>query len=260
MARVRNRGEHGLVARAKPITIPCEQCPLRPLGVFRDFTPSELDFVRRFKAGELSVAAGNDVLLTGNNSPHLYTLLRGWAFRYILLEDGQRQILNFVLPGDFLGLQTSMFEVMEHSVQALTDVHLCIFPRSRLWDLYREQPGLGFDVTWLAAHEESLVDENLASVGQRNALQRIAYLVLHIVQRLDGLGLAKGDACDFPLTQQHIADAMGLSLVHTNKTLRKLVRGRYAEIGGGKLRILRREALERLAGQSPGPPRPRPLI
>lgn len=248
------------MASLKPITVPCDQCPLRQRKVFRDFTEAELAFVSRFKAGELTVAAGHDLLLVGNNSPHLYTLLRGWAFRYILLENGGRQILNFMLPGDFIGLQTSMFDVMEHSVQALTDVQLCLFPRSRLWDLYREQPGLGFDVTWLAAHEESLVDENLASVGQRNALERIAYMILHIVERIDGLGLVKDDACDFPLTQQHIADAMGLSLVHTNKTLRRLVRGRYAEIGGGRLRLLRRGALEQLAGLTEKPLRPRPLI
>ena len=243
-----------------PITVPCEQCPLRRRAVFRDFTGPELDFVRTFKAGELNVAAGHDLLLAGNNSAHLYTLLRGWAFRYVLLEDGRRQILNFVLPRAFLGLQTSVFEVMEHSVEALTDVQLCLFPRSRLWNLYAEQPSLGFDVTWLAAHEESLVDENLASVGQRNALERIAFLILHIVQRIDGLGLVKDDTCEFPLTQQHIADAMGLSLVHTNKTLRKLVRDGYAEISGGKLRILKRSALERLAGQRLKPQRPRPLI
>lgn len=245
---------------AKPISVPCEQCPLRKRDVFRDFSESQLAFVSRFKAGELTVAGGHDLLLAGNNSPHLYTLLRGWAFRYILLEDGRRQILNFVLPGDFLGLQTSVFEVMEHSVQALTDVQLCLFPRSRLWDLYCEQPSLGFDVTWLAAHEESLVDDLLASVGQRSALERIAFLVLHLVQRLDGLGLARDGACDFPLTQQHIADAMGLSLVHTNKTLRRLIRDGHVEIGNGRLRILKRAALEKLAGQSLREPRPRPLI
>jgi CRP-like cAMP-binding protein len=244
----------------RPISVPCERCPLRQRKVFREFTEAELNFVSHFKAGELNVAAGHDLLLVGNNSPHLYTLLRGWAFRYILLEDGRRQILNFVLPGDFLGLQTSVFEVMEHSVQALTDVQLCLFPRARLWDLYREQPGLGFDVTWLAAHEESLVDENLASVGQRTAIERVAFLILHLVDRIDGLGLVKDDACEFPLTQQHIADAVGLSLVHTNKTLRRLVRDRYAVIGSGKLRILKRAALEELAGLVPKTPRPRPFI
>jgi CRP/FNR family transcriptional regulator len=248
------------VLTARPGQVPCERCPLRKLPAFRAFSEEELAFVSGFKAGELSVSAGHDVLLAGHNNAQVFTLLRGWAFRYILLPDGGRQILNFVLPGDFLGLQTSVFDVMEHSVAALTDVQLCVFPRSQLWTLYRDQPGLAFDVTWLAAHEESLVDGNLASVGRRNAMGRIAFLFLHICRRLEGLGQVTEDGCEFPLNQQHIADATGLSLVHTNKTMRKLVRGKLVELSGGRLRLLRRDAVEKLAGDDPREPRPRPFI
>ncbi|MFO1069994.1 MAG: Crp/Fnr family transcriptional regulator [Geminicoccaceae bacterium] len=238
----------------------CEQCPLRRREVFRPFAEDELAFVRDLKAGEVTIGAGHDLLLVGTNSTHLYTLLRGWAFRYILLEDGRRQILNFVLPGDLVGLQASVFDALEHSVQALTDIQLCMFPRSRLWDLYARQPGLGFDVTWLAAHEESLVDETLASVGQRTALERIAFLILHLAQRLDGLGLVRDGRSSFPLTQQHIADATGLSLVHTNKTLRRLVSRGLLELKAGSLLIRDRQGLETLVGQRFGRPRPRPLL
>lgn len=240
--------------------VPCARCPLRRLPAFRPFTDAELAFVEVFKAGELTVSAGHDILLAGHNNAQVFTLLRGWAFRYIILPDGGRQILNFVLPGDFLGLQTSVFDVMEHSVAALTDAQLCVFPRGSLWHLYREQPGLAFDVTWLAAHEESLVDDNLASVGRRNALGRIAFLLLHLFRRQEGLAQVTGEACAFPLTQQHIADATGLSLVHTNKTLRRLVRGKLIELGGGRLRILRRDGLEQVAGDPGREPRPRPFI
>jgi CRP-like cAMP-binding protein len=253
-----SRGPGAVPTRALPV--PCARCPLRRLPAFRTFNEPELAFVQAFKAGELTVTAGHDILLAGHNNAQVFTLLRGWAFRYILMPDGGRQILNFVLPGDFLGLQTSVFDVMEHSVEALTDVQLCLFPRKELWSLYRDQPGLAFDVTWLAAHEESLVDDNLASVGRRNALGRIAFLLLHLFRRLEGLAQVAGDACAFPLTQQHIADATGLSLVHTNKTLRKLVRGKLVELGGGRLRLLGRDGLERLAGDPGREPRPRPFI
>lgn len=248
------------VLAARAAQVPCERCPLRRLPAFRPFTEEELAFVSGFKAGELSVSAGHDVLLAGHNNAQVFTLLRGWAFRYILLPDGGRQILNLALPGDFLGLQTSMFNVMEHSVAALTDVQLCVFPRGQLWSLYRDQPGLAFDVTWLAAHEESLVDDNLASVGRRTALGRIAFLLLHVFRRLEALSQVQDDSCEFPLNQQHIADATGLSLVHTNKTLRKLVRGKLVELGGGRLRLLRRDAVEQLAGDDPREPRARPFI
>ena len=246
------KGEH------RPVT--CQECPLRVQPAFRPFAEPELSFVSGFKAGELIVQAGHDVLLVGTNSAHLFTLFSGWAFRYHLLPDGQRQILNFLLPGDFLGLQSSVFDTMEHSVQALTKVQLCLFARTRLWELYRDCPSLAFDTTWLAAHEESMVDENLASVGQRPARARIAFLFLHLVRRLEGLGLVVKDACDFPLTQQHIADATGLSLVHTNKTLRRLVTMGLLELANGRLVIRDRAGLERTALYEPHEPRPRPIL
>ena len=69
---------------------------------------------------------------------------------------------------------------MQHSVEALTDMMLCVFPREKLWDLYTDYPTLAFDVTWLAAREEQILDEHLLSVGRRTAIERIAYLLLHL--------------------------------------------------------------------------------
>ena len=79
---------------------PCEECPLRPLKVFREFEKHELAFVSKFKRGELAVEKGATVLVEGNHSAHLYTVLSGWGFRYKLMPDGRRQILNYLLPGD----------------------------------------------------------------------------------------------------------------------------------------------------------------
>ena len=98
---------------------PCEKCPIRQLKAFRPFTPEELDFVRTFKSGELTVDPRATILQEGTSSTHLFTVLQGWAFRYKTLPDGRRQLLNFALPGDFLGLQASLFKEMSHSVEAL---------------------------------------------------------------------------------------------------------------------------------------------
>lgn len=175
-----------------------------------------------FKQGELTIAPGAPIVLEESNSPHLYTVLEGWAFRYKTLPDGRRQILNYAMPGDLVGLQSSVFEVMSHGVEALTDMLLCVFPRDKLWNLYTRHPGLAFDVTWLASREERLLDENLLTVGRRTALERIAFLIWHLYKRARSVGLTKGDRLDLPITQQHLADTLGLSLVHTNKTLKKL--------------------------------------
>src|SRR6476660_6513291 len=169
--------------------VPCEKCPLRTLKCLREFTAKELEFVSNFKSGELNVEAGTSILLQSTNSAHLYTVLSGWAFRYKTLPDGRRQILNYAMPADLLGLQGSVNDEMQHSVEALTDIVLCVFPREKLWDLYVGFPTLAFDVTWLAAREEQVLDEHLLSVGRRSALERLAYLLLALFQRAEQIGL-----------------------------------------------------------------------
>jgi CRP/FNR family transcriptional regulator len=229
-------------------SVPCEECPFRSFhNVFRDFTEEELDFVSRFKVGELHVERGSSFLAQGTRSEHLFTVLGGWAFRYKTLPDGRRQILNYALPGDFVGLQASVLNHMEHSVEALTDMVLCIFPRDKLWELHRGHPTLAFDLTWLAAREEKILDENLLSVGRRSALERIAYLLLHLYTRAKQLGLAQGDTFDFPLTQQHVADTLGMSLVHANKTFQRLRRSKIVRWERNEVEIVDAGALARVA-------------
>ena len=192
------------------------------MPVFRDFTPAELRFVSSFKTGELVAEPGASILSEGSHSAHLYTVLSGWAFRYKTLEDGRRQILNYLLPGDLVGLQGSIIGDMDHSVEALSQLVLCVFQRDRIDELFRGYPGLSYDVTWLSSREERILDDNLLSLGRRSALERAAYLLALLYQRAVSVGLGRGDVLYIPLTQQHVADTLGLSIVHTNKTLRKL--------------------------------------
>lgn len=200
---------------------PCQLCPLREKPHFRAFDADELDFVSHFKRGELNVDAGATILVEGSHSAHLFTVLSGWAFRYKVLEDGRRQILNYVMPGDLLGLQGTIMGEMQHSVEALSPVTLCVFERDKLMTLYNRHASLAFDLTWIAAQEERILDEHLLSVGRRSALERAAYLLAYLHQRASALQLFNGKT-SLPVTQQHIADTLGLSIVHTNKTLKKL--------------------------------------
>jgi CRP-like cAMP-binding protein len=237
--------------------VPCEKCPLRDKPPLRDFSAKELGFVAEFKTGELHIEAGTNVLLQGTNSAHLYTVLSGWAFRYKVLADGRRQILNYAMPADFLGLQGSINDEMQHSVEALTDMMLCVFPRDKLWALYVDYPTLAFDVTWLAAREEQILDEHLLSVGRRTAIERTAYFLLHLFTRAEEVGLTKGPSISFPFTQQHVADTLGMSLVHTNKTLRRLAATKAVRWRERLFEILDRDVLVKIAGYEPGKPRAR---
>jgi CRP/FNR family transcriptional regulator, anaerobic regulatory protein len=235
-------------------------CPLRRLGVFRNFTPDELKFVQRFKSDELDLKSGEPLMMEGAASKTLYTVLSGWLYRYKLLPDGRRQVLNFVLPGDFVGLQAMVFGEAQHTVEALSDSVLCVFPRDKLWSLYNTEPGLGFDVTWLAAREEKMLDDNLLSIGRRSATERVAFVLIHLLRRLKELGLVNNNTFETPFNQQHLADTLGLSLVHTNKTIRKLTRLELLLWRDRTLSVLDEKRLVSIAHYDRDNSPPRPLI
>lgn len=230
------------------IQYPCEKCPLRGRPMFRDFTDGELGFIKKFKKGELSVEKGATLLTEGSHNPHFYTVLSGWGFRYKLLPDGRRQIVNYAMPGDLVGLQGSLMGEMQHSVEALSPMLLCVFERSELFTLYREHPSLAYDLTWIASREEVMLDENLLSVGRRSAVERIAYLLAFIISRSVAAGMSRHNVHTIAITQQHVADTLGLSLVHTNKSIRKLVERRLLKWGDGGCQIFNVEGLAKIAG------------
>lgn len=239
---------------------PCDVCGLRALPAFTPVTDEQLASIASFRDGTRIVKAGRAIIEEHQRSPRLFTLYAGWAFRYKTLSDGRRQILSFVLPGDFIGLQDEFADGLTHGVEAATEVTLCVFRRDRLWDLFHTQPKLGYDVTWLAAREEKLIDDNLVTTGRRNAAERVAMLLMHLYRRAERVGLAIDGRVAFPFHQQHIADALGLSLVHTNKTLRRVQRMGLHRLEGGWLEILDPHALERLGDYFERPMRPSPLI
>jgi CRP-like cAMP-binding protein len=240
----------------------CSHCPLRLLPVFLKSTAKDLEVVQSLKQRELRLGAGEMLILEGQKDARLFTLREGWAYRFKTLSDGRRQILGFLLAGDFIGVQQKMEDVTAHGVATLTDALFCVFQRDSLWQLHRQSPRLGFDITWLTAHEESAVDDALLSVGRRNAEERIAALLIVLFKRAATLQADGGAAgVPFPLTQQHLADGLGLSLVHTNKTLRKLERLGLHRIEDGRLHMLNGKALARLADLfGDGPPPQRPLV
>jgi CRP-like cAMP-binding protein len=240
--------------------VSCFDCALRACGLFKPVTASELAVINDIKRDHLAVPAGTKIIRAGQDCSELYTLYAGWAFRYKNLPDGRRQILNFLLPGDLLGLQAAMFDAAQHGIEALTDVELCLLPRPKVWDLFGQMPQLAFDITWLGAREESQVDENLLSAGRRSAAERVAALIVNLYKRADALALVADRTFAFPLNQQHIADALGLSLVHTNKTLARLRRmGMYTQTNGS-LTLVNPHVLERIAQHFDREVAQRPLL
>ena len=228
--------------------IDCAVCQLRAQPLFTPFTQAELAFMRRFKTGEVAVPRGASVLNQGEKSPRLYTVLSGMGTRSVLLEDGRRQVINFVFPGDLLGLQAGLLGEAKHSVTAAMPMVLCGFARDGLWELFRDQPERAYDLTWIGAVEEHFLGETIASLGQRDAQERMAWALLRIWRRLAAVGLAREGAVPLPFRQQELADALGLSLVHTNKTVARLRRDGLAFWQHGQLSIPDKDALAEVAG------------
>lgn len=238
----------------------CFECPLRVRPAFRQKSDEEIATIAEVKRDHLMLPAGTEIIHPGQENAELYTLFSGWAFRFKSLPDGRRQILNFLLPGDLIGLQAALFDAALHGVEALTPVELCLLPRRRIFGLFGRAPELAFEVTWLGARNESLVDDNLTTVGRRNAAERVAALIISLYKRADALGLVRHATFEFPLSQQHIADALGLSLVHTNKTLARLRRlGMFARTNG-VMTLANPRVLERIAQHFDEDLAPRPII
>jgi CRP-like cAMP-binding protein len=238
--------------------LPCSACPLRPLPTFKPVRPHELASIAAAKVGQRLCSAGATILAEGQSTTRVYVLLVGWAFRFKTLEDGRRQILNFLLPGDLLGLQGELLAKLPHGVEALTAVNLCAFGTDAVPGFFRDNPGIALDITWLAAHEERLVDDAVLTVGRRTAMERVAALLVHLFKRAASAGLVEGDSIPFPLTQLHIADALGLSVVHTNRVLQRLRKGGFIRLENQSLAIGNLGAMRRVAQywEQPAPLRP----
>ena len=200
----------------------CLACPLLDCEGLRPLDKEQRKFMQGFKQGEFVIEKGTQSLVQGSISPHIYTLLKGILFRFRILEDGRRAIVNFVFPGDLIGLQGALDEPLLHGCEALTNATLCVFSRDRVTELFAEQPRLGFDLTWLAAKEESALEELLVSIGRRTAQERLVYLAIFLIERGIATDMVKKGVLEVTVTQAQIGDTLGLSLVHTNRTLQAL--------------------------------------
>ncbi|WP_395676253.1 Crp/Fnr family transcriptional regulator [Inquilinus sp.] len=209
--------------------------------------PELLDYIQRRRVEDVAFPAGARIMTEGDSNPPLYTVASGWALRFKTLQDGRRQILSFILPGDVVGLQAQFFDSAVTSVEAVTDVSLCVVPYQDVAGLSEDRPEIALRFAALTADQKRAMEEQLLSLGQRTAPERVAALVLDLYGRAEARDMVRDGSMPFPLTQQHIADALGISLVHANRTLKQLQRDGLFRIKGRRLQLLDAAALEKAA-------------
>ncbi|MCB1866891.1 MAG: Crp/Fnr family transcriptional regulator [Chromatiales bacterium] len=213
----------------------CTGCPVRALALFQGVAERDLDWTSRYREGQYQIAARETLFEEGGRGPLAFTLFSGWVMLSVSLASGKRQILRFVLPGDFLGFQADMSGPHIATATALTDVTVCAFQRDRLASLLRERVDLASRMATLSARDQFLCHQHLIGTGQKSARERIAFLMLELFHRvrivhdLVPMGV-KSDSIALPLSQEQIADAVGLTTVHVNRTLREMRESGLMEI------------------------------
>lgn len=193
----------------------------------------------RYKRGTTFIHAGER--LTRST-----LLLTGFVIRYRDLPDGRRQTLELSVPGDFVDLHSFTLKRIDHDIAALSDCRVAFAAHERIAEVTARFPHLT-RVLWLSTTIDAAIHrERIMSLGARTAVERLAHLCCETYWRLRGVGLAEGDAFAFPLTQINLSEVLGLSMVHTNRTIRELRERGLATVARGEVRIADWEGLAQL--------------
>lgn len=178
-----------------------------------------------------------DLIREGDNPQYVYLMIDGWACRYKTLPDGRRQIVSFFLPGDICDLNVYVLKAMDHSVGAITRLSVADISREEMDDLTTNYPRITQALWWEALVSNAIQREWTLNIGQRSAYERLGHLLVELYLRLKTVGLTQNGSCDFPLTQNDLADATGLTAVHVNRTLQDLRRDKLIELDRRRLTI-----------------------
>jgi len=199
------------------------------------------------KAVSRIVRPGQEIISEGKRCTSVFLITEGIAIRYRILRDGQRQILNFLFPGDFAGVTSCRFDNALYSIKTLTEAAISPVPLPRLIGLFDSHPRLAAKLFWSFTSEVAILAEHLIAIGRRPAQERVAHLLLELHSRLQLIGLANEHSYRLPLTQEIISDTLGLSIPYVNRVLQKLRHDGLVTIKDQLVVIENREELTRLA-------------
>jgi CRP-like cAMP-binding protein len=222
----------------------------RKLGNFVDLDQVALDLLDRVVARSRIVPANTDLISEGDKPGNVHLVLRGFACRYKLLENGTRQIVAYLVPGDLCDLHVFLLDHMDHSVSTLSECEVVDIPRATILAML-DRPDIARGLLLSTMVDEGTLREWLASVGRRSAEERVAHLLCELLARLRSVGLASEDTFPLPVTQVELADTTGMTAVHVNRIIQRLRREKLISLGGKELVVLDVAGLQKLAGWNP---------
>lgn len=210
-------------------------------------TSSEKDALDQLEVRQRHVRRG--AILQRENEPcgELFILRKGLMMSYVLLDDGSRQILRFLFPGDMLGISSAMYREAPETLCALSDSVVCPFDRAALADIMVEHPRLAGMILVYSQIERVALTDRLAALGRTSAKARVAALLLDLRNRLRATDKSVSNVFALGLTQEEIGDATGLTAVHVNRMLRQLEDDGLIAREGGRVTLLDERGLAREA-------------
>ena len=179
-----------------------------------------------------------DLISEGDKPRYVHLILDGWACRYKQLPDGKRQIVGLFVPGEFCDVNVYILKQMDHSIGAITRLKVAVITPEEMNALTADRPRITQALWWHELVTAAVQREWTLNLGQRSAYERLAHLLVELYLRLNAVGRARDGRCDFPLTQNDLADATGLTSVHVNRTLQELRRDGMIELERKQLQIL----------------------
>ena len=195
---------------------------IRKLAAAETLTDRDCAVLTEMCSRTRQIAAGQDIIEAGEPPSDVHLVLDGFAYRYKLLPEGNRQIVAMLVPGDFCDLHVAILGEMDHSIATLIPCTIVEIPAATVRDLTENEPRIT-RALWLATLvDEGILREWLSSMGQREAPERMAHLFRELLLRLWLVGAADDSSYDLPLTQVDLGDILGMTSVHVNRTLRYL--------------------------------------
>lgn len=210
---------------------------VRKLENFVRLSAEERQILDRATLNTRRLGPREDVIRDGDRPRHVNLILEGWACRYKQLEDGRRQVISIFLPGDMCDPHVFVLKNMDHSLGTLTTCVIAEISETSIRDATAESRRIEEALWWDMLVSAAVQREWTVSLGQRLATERLGHLFCELFMRLDAVGLTNGTSCEFPITQADLGDAMGLSTVHINRTLKELRAAGLIRLRGRQLTI-----------------------
>ncbi len=219
---------------------------------FTAFTPQQRDRLDALVAErQQNYAPDEDILVEDQPINQCHVILSGLAIRYKLLPDGERQILAFLIPGDLCDAEVFVLDRMDHSVSAVTPTACAVISADTMRTLLREISPMSEALWWGTMTDLAVLRERLVDIGRRDARERIAHLIYEMLVRYRTIGETDDDVMPWPITQDELADATGLTTVHINRTLRQLREEGLIDPNRREMRVLDPDRLRQVSGFNP---------